>query len=98
MSSSDVGVFEFRLAPAPQLKDLTVEATLSWEECCEPFRLSDESRLFMASNDFLRSAMVNDDDLEAGFPGGSPLPTDPAEAPTTVLVDEMLLLSLTCPD
>ena len=36
--------------------------------------------------------------LEAGFPGGSPLPTDPAEAPTTVLVDEMLLLSLTCPD
>ena len=49
--------------PAPQLKDLTVEATLSWEECCEPFRLSDESRLFMASNDFLRSAMVNDDDL-----------------------------------
>ena len=63
--SSSVGVFELRLAPAgaEQLKDLTVEATLSWEECCDPFRLSDESRLFMASNDFLRSAMVNDDDL-----------------------------------
>lgn len=43
--------------------------------------------MFIASNDFLRSAMVNEEDLDAGFPNGSP-------AADEVRVDEMLLLSL----
>ena len=46
-----------------QLNDLTVEAMLSCEECCDPFRLSHERRVFIASKDFFRSAIVKEEDL-----------------------------------
>lgn len=70
-----------------QLNDLTVEAMLSCDECCDPFRLSHERRVFIASKDFFRSAIVKEEDLEAGFPNGRPV----AEL---VRVDDILRLSL----
>jgi len=74
---------EFLLDELMQENDLTV-AIESWEECCDPFLESPDSSLeFMASKDFFRSAMVKEDDLEAGLPSGK-----------GVRVEEILRLSL----